>query len=59
MADKQYLGDAVEASFDGEYIVLETSDTNHQRIYLDLGVFRNLLEYAEAIGWSTRPESQR
>lgn len=57
--EKKYLGDAVEASFDGEYIILETGDANHQRIYLDRGVYRALVEYAEVIGWSDRPELQR
>ena len=52
MASSQYLGDAVQAGFDGEYIILETSDEWHQRVYLDRGVYRNLVEYAEAIGWS-------
>lgn len=54
MATSQYLGDAVQAGFDGEYIILETGDDRHQRIYLDRGVYRNLVEYAEAIGWSVR-----
>ena len=54
-----YLGDAVRASFDGEYIVLETTDGNDQRIYLDAGVYRALVEYAESIGWGVKPEHQR
>lgn len=44
---KEYLGDAVYASFDGFYIWLETSSgiavTN--RIALEPEVFRNLLDY--------------
>jgi hypothetical protein len=28
-------------------------------IYLDPGVYRSLVEYAEAIGWGVKPEQQR
>jgi Holliday junction resolvase len=57
--EKHYLGDAVNASTDGEYIILETGNYGHQRIYLDRGVYRSLVEYAESIGWSMKPEQQR
>ena len=57
--EKRYLGDAVEASTDSGYIILETADANHQRIYLDIGVYRALVEYAESIGWGVKPEQQR
>lgn len=44
----EYLGDGVYASFDGEYIWLETErGKGAERIALDPYVFRELLRYAK------------
>ncbi len=63
MAERQqesYIGDGVYTSFDGEYIVLRTPRENSDHvIYLDVGVYRSLVEYAETVGWSVKPEHQR
>lgn len=63
MAERQqesYIGDGVYTSFDGEYIVLRTPRENSDHvIYLDAGVYRALVEYAESIGWGVKPEQQR
>jgi hypothetical protein len=61
---RQYLGDAVYASFDGYHIVLTTengiSETN--RICLDPAVFNSLVHYSNKLietlkRDSTRPET--
>jgi len=44
-AHKEYLGDAVEASFDGYHIWLTTLDGNNQRIALEPPVFAALVQY--------------
>lgn len=48
-AYKEYLGDAVEASFDGYHIWLTTLDGNNQRIALEPPVFRALVEYEKRL----------
>jgi hypothetical protein len=56
-----YIGDGVHASFDGEYIILRVhrEPSSNHFIYLDIGVYRFLVEYAESIGWGVKPEQQR
>lgn len=46
---KDYLGDAVYASFDGYHIWLTTGDGNDQRIALEPEVFRALLDYQKRL----------
>jgi hypothetical protein len=44
-----YLGDGVYATFDGYHVVLTADGT--KTIYLDLGVYRSLVKFAEANGF--------
>lgn len=51
-SNKQYLGDAVYADFDGYQVVLTVSDGVYatDRIYLDPEVMKTLIEYYEKYG---------
>lgn len=49
LTHKEYLGDAVEAGFDGYHIWLYTQDGNNQCIALEPAVFDALLRYRERL----------
>lgn len=49
VSPREYLGDAVYASFDGYHIWLTTGDGNNQRIALEPGVYFSLRQYAKRI----------
>lgn len=49
--DREYLGDGVEASFDGYMIALVADGT--KTIYLEPSVYRALKRYAEDRCWPT------
>ena len=49
MNNETYLGDAVYASFDGWQIKLRTGDGNNQVIYLEPGVYQNLIRFVNDI----------
>lgn len=44
-----YLGDGVNASFDGYQIWLKTCDGNNQQIALESSVYRALKDYAARV----------
>lgn len=46
----RYLGDAVQASFDGWQIELRTIDGRDQLIYLEPSVLRALAQYGQDVG---------
>lgn len=46
---REYLGDAVYASFDGYHIWLKTGDGNNQQIALEPKVYLALRRYAQRI----------
>lgn len=50
---REYLGDAVYASFDGYHIWLKTGDGNNQQIALEPAVYAALQQYAKRI-WGER-----
>ncbi len=59
MADgnRDYIGDGVYVSFDGWQLELTTSGiSGENRIYLDPGVYRNLVEYVDEL---LRMQAQR
>jgi hypothetical protein len=53
---KEYLGDAVYASFDGYHIWLHTEDGNNNKIALEPEVFQKLLEYHDKLVGKTANE---
>lgn len=49
LAPREYLGNAVYASFDGYHIWLKTGDGNNQQIALEPKVYFALRRYAQRI----------
>lgn len=54
MVKPTYLGDGVEAAYDGYHVILSI-DAGDTRIYLDSSVIRSLLAYLEVIRLDSLP----